>query len=102
MPPKLKLPLWKPAGAKKTKGESAAAAAMPPPAPKPPENFSVNSTDKFLMSYHTKGKQDVADVVFHVNGVLRDADYQVSVASPSCGSAPSRASASPRRSCRPS
>jgi hypothetical protein len=70
----------KPAGAKKTKGESAAAAAMPPPAPKPPENFSVGSTDKFLVAYHTKGKHDVADVMFHVNGVLSDTDYRVSVA----------------------
>jgi len=53
---------------------------MPPPATKPPENLSVDSTDKFLVSYHCKGKQDVADVVFHVNGVLRDTDYPVSVA----------------------
>ena len=81
MPPKLKAPPRKPAGAKKTKGDSAAAAATPPPpAPKPPENFSVDSTDKFLVAYHTKGKHDVADVMFHVNGVLRDTDYRVSVA----------------------
>jgi hypothetical protein len=82
MPPKLKAPPRKPAGAKKKmKGESDDdVAVMPPPAPKPPENFSVDSTDKFLMSYHTKGKQDVADVMFHVNGVLRDTDYHVSVA----------------------
>jgi hypothetical protein len=53
---------------------------MPPLATKPPENFSVNSTDKFLVSYHCKGKQDVADVVFHVNGVLRDTNYPVNVA----------------------
>ncbi len=32
------------------------------------------------MAYHTKGKHDVADVMFHVNGVLRDTDYRVSVA----------------------
>ncbi len=32
------------------------------------------------MSYHTKGKQDFADVDFHVNGVLCDTDYHVSVA----------------------
>ena len=80
MPPKLKPPPRKPAGTKKTKGESAAAAATPPPAPKPPENFSVNSTEKFLVSYHTKGTQDITDVVFHINGVLRDTDYHVSVA----------------------
>ena len=53
---------------------------MPPPATKPPENLSVDSTDKFLVSYHCKGKQDVADVVFHVNGVLHDTDYHVSIA----------------------
>jgi hypothetical protein len=53
---------------------------MPPPATPPPENFSVDSTDKFLMSYHCKGKQDVADVVFYFNGVLRDTNYRVSVA----------------------
>jgi len=81
MPPKLKAPPRKPAGSKKTKGDSAAAAATPPPpAPKPPENFSVDSTDKFLVAYHTKGKHDVADVMIHVNGVLRDTDYRVSVA----------------------
>jgi hypothetical protein len=80
MPPKRKPPPRKPAVAKKTKGESAAAAATPPPAPKPPENLSVNSTDKFLVSYHTKSKHDVADVMFHVNGVLCDTDYHVSVA----------------------
>ncbi len=71
MPPKLKPPPRKP-GAKKTKGESDDAAAMPPPAPEPPVNFSVDSTDKFLVSYHCVGSQDLADVVFQVNGVLRD------------------------------
>ena len=75
MPPKVK-----PLPTKLTKKDSAAAAAMPPPTPKPSENFSVDSTDKFLVSYHTKGKQDVADVMFHINGVLRDTDYRVSVA----------------------
>jgi hypothetical protein len=80
MPPKRKPPLRKPAVAKKTKGESAAATATPPPAPKPLENFSVDSTDKVLVSYHTKGKHGVTDVMFHVNGVLRDTNYRVSVA----------------------
>ena len=36
--------------------------------------------DKFLVAYHTKGKHDIADVMFHVNGVLHDTDYRVSVA----------------------
>ena len=31
------------------------------------------------MSYHCKGKQDLADVVFHINGALRDANYYVGV-----------------------
>jgi hypothetical protein len=44
-------------------------------------NFSACSTDKFLISYHCEGSQDLADVVFHVNGVLHtDIDYCVSVA----------------------
>ena len=102
MPPKLKAPSRKPVGAKKTKGDSAAAAATPPPpAPKPPENFSVDSTDKFLVAYHTKGKHDVADVMFHVNGVLRDTDYRVSVAVDRQSVSWQRAIHS-RRSCRPS
>jgi hypothetical protein len=66
--------------AKKTMGESDDIAAMPSPAPKPPVNFSVDSTDKFLLSYYCEGSQDYADVVFHVNGLLRDKDYHVSVA----------------------
>ncbi len=81
MPPKLKASPRKPASKKPTTKESNDdVAAMPPPAPKPPVNFSVDSTVKFLVSYHCEGKQDVADVVFHVNGVLRDTDYRVSVA----------------------
>jgi hypothetical protein len=81
MSPKLKALPRKPAGAKKKmKGESDDdVAAMPPPAPKPPENFSVNSTDKLLVSYHCKGKQDLADGVFHINGAIRDANYRVGV-----------------------
>ncbi len=44
-------------------------------------NFSVNLTDKFLVSYHCRGSQNLADVVFHINGVLRaDIDFCVSVA----------------------
>ena len=82
MPPKLKVPPRKPGAEKKIKGESDDdVAAMPPPAPKPPVNFSIDSTDKFLVAYHCKGSQDLADVAFHVNGVLHaDIDYRVSVA----------------------
>ena len=81
MPPKLKAPLRMPDTEKKIKGESNDdVAAMPPPAPKLPVNFSVDSTDKFLMSYHCKCKQGVADVVFHINSVLRNTGYRVSIA----------------------
>ena len=80
MPPKLKAPPRKPTTTKPIKKESNDdVAAMPPPAPKPPMNLSVDSTDKFLVSYHVKGKQDIADMVFHINGVLRDTNYRVSV-----------------------
>ena len=96
MPPKLKAPPRKPAGAKKTKGDSADAAESPAP-----PNFSVDSTDKFLVAYHTTGKHDVADVMFHVNGVLRDTDYRVSVAADRQSVSWQRAIHS-RRSCRPS
>ena len=82
MPPKLKAPPRKPGAKKKMKGQSDDdVAAMPPPAPKPPVNFSIDSTDKFLVAYHCKGSQDLADVVFHVNGVLHaDIDYHVCAA----------------------
>ena len=80
MSPKFKAPPRKP-GAKKIKGEINDVTEMPPPAPKLPVNFSVDSTDKFLVAYHCEGSQDLADVVFHVNGVLHaDIDYRVSVA----------------------
>ena len=63
MPPKVKPPPRKP-GTKKTKGESNDVAAMPPPAPKQLLNFSVDSKDKFLISYYCEGLQDYADVGF--------------------------------------
>ncbi len=101
MLPKVK-PLPSKPSAKKTKGESSDVAAMPPPIPKPPVNFSVDSTDKFLVSHYCEGSQKYADVVFQVNGLLRDdTDYCMSIAmdkSPSCGSAPSRASVLQKRS----
>jgi hypothetical protein len=60
MPPKLKAPPRKPGAKKKMKGESNDdVTAMPPPAPKPPVNFSVNLTDKFLVAYHCEGSQDM-------------------------------------------
>ena len=51
----------------------------PPPAPKP-TIFSVSSADMFGVSYYCEGTQDFAEVAFHVNGVLHDIDYCVSVA----------------------
>ncbi len=45
------------------------------PAPKPPLNFSVDSTDKFGVAYYCKGTQDFADVVIHVNGCLYESDW---------------------------
>ena len=80
MPPKLaKKP---PATAKKAtkKAESDDVAAVPAPATKPPENYSVDSTEKHFISYYVKGKLDVADVVFLVNGVVHDTEYRVTVA----------------------
>ena len=64
MPPRLvRKP---PAGAKKTtkKAESDDVAAVPAPATKPPENYSIDSTEKHFISYYVKGKSDVADVYF--------------------------------------
>ena len=80
MPPRLvRKP---PAGAKKTtkKAESDDVAAVPPPATKLPVNYSVDSTEKHFVSYYVKGKSDVADVVFLVNGVVHDTEYRVTVA----------------------
>jgi len=45
---------------------------MPPPAPRVVANFSVDSNNKFLLIlYYCEGSQDYADVVVHMNGVLR-------------------------------
>jgi hypothetical protein len=82
MPPRL---VWKPpASAKKAtkKSESDDVAAVPPPATKPPVNYSVDSTEKHFISYYdyVKGKSDVADVIFLINGVVHDTEYHVTVA----------------------
>jgi hypothetical protein len=50
------------------------------PAPRPPLNFSIDSTNKFGSAYYCKGTQDFADVVIHVNGCLYESDYRVNVA----------------------
>ena len=75
MPPKL---AKKPPAA--AKAESDDVAAVPAPATKPPENYSVDSTEKHFISYYVKGNLDVADVVFLVNGVVHDTEYRVTVA----------------------
>ena len=80
MPPRLvRKP---PAGAKKAtkKAESDDVAAVPPPATNPPVNYSVDSTEKHFISYYIKGKSDVADVVFLVNGVVHCTKYPVIMA----------------------
>jgi len=87
MPPRLERK--PPAGAKKAtkKAESNDVAAVPPPATKPPVNYSVDSTEKHFVSYYVKGKSDVTDVVFLINGVVHDTIYRVTVAAdkiPSC------------------
>ena len=68
MPPKKK-PAKRPAAAAASDVET----VTPPPATKP-SIFSVNSSDKFGVSYFCEGNQDYAEVAFHINGVLRDVD----------------------------
>ena len=47
--------------------------------PKPLINFNIDSTNKFGVSYYCKGKQDYANVIFHVNGVLRESNFRVTI-----------------------
>jgi hypothetical protein len=82
MPPRLvRKP---PTGAKKATKKKAESKddddEVPPPAAKPPVNYSVDSTDNHLIAYYVKGNADVADVVFFINGVVRDTEYRVTVA----------------------
>jgi hypothetical protein len=74
MPPKLKPAPRKPG----TNRKSADVAEMPPLTPKPPANFSVDSINKFLVTYYCEGLQDHAVVVVHVNRVLCNGDYHMS------------------------
>ena len=71
-----------PASAKKAtkKAESNDIAAVLPPTTKPPANYSIDSTEKHFISYYVKGKSDIVDVVFLVNGVVHDTEYRVTVA----------------------
>ncbi len=50
------------------------------PAPNPPLNFSVDSSDRFGITYYCKGTQDFADVVIHVNRCQYESDYHASIA----------------------
>ena len=43
-------------------------------------NLSIDSNNKFLGSYYCEGMQDYADMVVHINGVLRGGDYHMSIA----------------------
>jgi hypothetical protein len=74
MPPKKKPAILMAAAA-----ASAVETVTPPPAAPKPSIFSVNSTDMFGVSYFCEGNQDYAEVAFHINGVLRDVDFRVSV-----------------------
>ena len=75
MPPKKK-----PAAPTAAAGESTVEKKVtPPPAPKP-SIFNISCTDVFGVSYFCEGSQDFAEVTLHVNGVLRDIDYHVSMA----------------------
>jgi predicted porin len=49
------------------------------PTPKSLITFSIDSTDKFSVSYYCEGTQDYADVTFHINGVLRECDFRVTI-----------------------
>jgi hypothetical protein len=62
-----------------TTKKPAAATPMTLPAPRPMSNFSVNTTNKFSIAYYCKGTQDYADVVIHVNGVIQEGKFLVSI-----------------------
>ena len=76
MPPKKK-PAARPTAA--AAASTVEKKVMPPPDPKP-SIFSISCTDVFGVSYFCEGSQDFAEATLHVNGVLRDIDYRVSVA----------------------
>ena len=83
MPPKVKpLPTKKP-----TKKESTAATAMPPPptaataaAAAATTSFSVDADNPFSHNYYADGVCDYATVVFHVNGMMQNGEYEMRVA----------------------
>ncbi len=50
------------------------------PTPRPPLNFSDDSTDKFGIAYYCEGTQDFADVVIHINRCLYESKYRMSIA----------------------
>jgi hypothetical protein len=74
MPHKVKL-----VAAAAMKKPAAKAETMTLPTPSPPLNFSVDSTNKYGITYYCKGTQDFADVVIHVNGCLPESEYRMSM-----------------------
>jgi len=77
MPPKTK-PIPRKTAIKRESADIAD--EMPPPAPHVIANYSVNSNDKFLVSSFCEGSHNYVDMVVHINGVLHDGDYRVSIA----------------------
>ena len=70
----------KKAPTKKTTGdESDEVAVMPPHAPAK-KNFSIDTTDRFLVAYFGKGLNDYADVAIMVNSTIKKGSYNVQVA----------------------
>jgi hypothetical protein len=75
VPPKEVRPMAAAAAKKPT-----ATTEMTLPVPRPPLNFSVDSTDKFADAYYCNSTQDFADMVIHINGVLDVSEYHMSIA----------------------
>jgi hypothetical protein len=45
-----------------------------------PLTFSIDSTEKFAVTYYCEGNQDYAHVIFHINGTFCKRHYHVNVA----------------------
>ncbi len=64
---------------KATAKKPTAAPEMTLPAPRPPSNLSIVSTNKFAIAYYWEGTQNYADMVIHINGVIQESKYHLSV-----------------------
>jgi hypothetical protein len=62
-----------------TTKKPAAATTMPSPTPWLLVNFSVESTGEFAVADYCEGTWDYADVVIHINRVIRKSKYCVSI-----------------------